>query len=134
MVLGFSPGGLSDVLARLIAPKLSENLGQPVVVENRPGASGAIAAERVATSPADGYTLLQTTAADAVLPAGVPQDIIARLNAAIVKVINAPEMMESLGKQGLEPQTNTPEQFAAFIHGELAKNAKLIRSIGVKAE
>ncbi len=132
MVLGFTAGGLSDVLARLIAPKLSENLGQPVVVENRPGASGAIAAERVATSPADGYTLLQTTAADAVL--GVPKDIIARLNAVIVKVISAPEMMETLGKQGLEAQTNTPEQFAAFIHGELAKNAKLVKSIGLKVE
>ncbi len=40
MVLGFSAGGLSDVLARLLAPKLSEQLGQPLVIENRPGASG----------------------------------------------------------------------------------------------
>ncbi len=290
MVLGFTAGGLSDVLARLVAPKLSEPLGQPVVVENRPGASGAIAAERVATSPADGYTLLLMTAADTVIPAlraklpydverdlapvsllviapfvlvvhpsvparsvkelialarsqpgklnygsvgagstphlagellnlmakvkiihvpykggadaviavasgqidmyfssvpsllpllgagkirplavtsakrasltpslptldesglpgydrsswqgvvapaGVPQDIIARINAVIGKVVNTAEMMESLNRQGLEPQTNTPEQFAAFIHGELAKNARLIKLIGVKAE
>ncbi|MBI3937524.1 MAG: tripartite tricarboxylate transporter substrate binding protein, partial [Betaproteobacteria bacterium] len=69
MVLGFTVGGLSDVTARLIAPKLYEHLGQPVVVENRGGAGGAIANERVATSPADGYTLLLLTNAATVLPA-----------------------------------------------------------------
>jgi tripartite-type tricarboxylate transporter receptor subunit TctC len=43
-------------------------------------------------------------------------------------------MKESLGRQGLEPQTSTPEQFAAFIHNEVEKNAKLIKLIGMKAE
>lgn len=57
-VLGFSAGGSSDILARLIGQKLSEALGQPVVIDNRPGAGGNIAAEIVAKSPADGYTLL----------------------------------------------------------------------------
>src|SRR3990172_4540118 len=69
MVLGFTVGGLSDVTARVIAPKLSEHLGQSVVVENRGGAGGAIANERVATSPPDGYTLLLLTNAATVLPA-----------------------------------------------------------------
>lgn len=290
LVLGFSTGGLSDVLARLIAPKLSDHLGQPLVVENRPGASGAIATQRVAASPADGYTLLLMTAADTVTPAlrtrlpydlerdfapvslvviapfvllvhpsvparnvkelialarsrpgklsygsvgagstphlagellkvmakvnivnvpykggadnviaaasgqvdmsfasipsllplleagrirplavtsarrasllpslptldesglpgydrsswqgvlapaGVPKDIIVRLSTAIGRVVDIPEMNQALIKQGLEPQTNTPEQFAAFIHRELAKNAELIKSIGAKTE
>ncbi len=290
MVLGFSAGGLSDVLARLLAPKLSEQLGQPLVIENRPGASGSIATQRVATSPADGYTLLLMTAADTVTPAlraklgydlerdfapvtlvviapfvllvhpsvparnvkelialararpgklsygsvgagstphlagelmkamakinivnvpykggadnviaaasgqvdmsfasipsllplleagrirplavtsarrasllpalptldesglpgydrsswqgvlapaGVPKDIIARIVAVIGSVVDNPEVKQLLIKQGLEPQTGTPEQFGAFIRRELAKNAELIRSIGVKAE
>ncbi|MBI4192712.1 MAG: tripartite tricarboxylate transporter substrate binding protein [Betaproteobacteria bacterium] len=291
LVVGFSTGGISDVLARLVAQKLSEFLGQQLIVENRPGASGMIANERVATSPADGYTLLIIGGSSTILPAlrakmsydlerdlapvslmaispfvlvvhpsvparnvkelialaksrqhklsyatvglgspphlmaellksmakvdilpvpykgggdaavalasgqidmyissvpsllplleagkirllavtsakrlstlpslptldesglpgydyanwtgvvapaGVPKDIIARLNAEIGKVINNAEMKESLiSKLGMEPQTNTPEQFAAFIHGELEKNARLIKLIGMKAE
>jgi len=66
ILVGFAAGGGTDVAARIIAQKLSETLGQSVVVENRPGASGMIAAEAVAKSPADGYTLLmgsQTTLA-----------------------------------------------------------------------
>ena len=51
------PGGANDIFSRIIAQRLSETLGQPVVVENRPGAAGAIGTEAVAKSPADGYTL-----------------------------------------------------------------------------
>jgi tripartite-type tricarboxylate transporter receptor subunit TctC len=58
MVVGFPPGGGTDVVARIIAPGLGENLGQPVVIENRPGATGTVAAAMVARSPADGYTIM----------------------------------------------------------------------------
>jgi tripartite-type tricarboxylate transporter receptor subunit TctC len=66
VVVGFTAGGGTDVAARIIAQKLSEVLGQSFVVENRPGASGLIASEQVAKSPADGYTIMvgsQTTLA-----------------------------------------------------------------------
>ena len=290
LVVGFTPGGVSSAIARLLAQKLAEPLGQQVIVENRGGASGAIANEMVAKSPADGYTLLIVGATAAVLPAlranlpydlirdlapvsmvaiapfvlvihpsvpahnvkdliglarsrpgklsygsvgagspphlmaelfklmakldivhvpykggtenaianasgeiemsflsipsllpllgsgrlrplavsstkrasflaslptldesglrgydysnwngvtgpaGMPKDIVARLSMLIEKVVNTPDVKESLGRQGLEPQTSTPEQFAAFIHGEVEKNAKLIKLIGMKAE
>jgi tripartite-type tricarboxylate transporter receptor subunit TctC len=67
-------------------------------------------------------------------PAGVPKEIIARLNAAIVKGINTPEMKDAFMKQGLETQTNTPEQFAAFIRNELAQNARVVKFAGIKVE
>jgi tripartite-type tricarboxylate transporter receptor subunit TctC len=66
LVVGFTPGGGVDINARLLAPKLSEYLGQQVVVDNRPGAGTNIANELVAKSPPDGYTLLVNTAAVAI--------------------------------------------------------------------
>ncbi len=57
LVVGFTPGGVSDVLARAMSAKLSQNLGQQVVVDNRPGAGTTIASELIAKSAPDGYTL-----------------------------------------------------------------------------
>ncbi len=290
MLFGYTAGGAGDVGARLLAQKLSESLGQNVVVENRPGAGGAIADEFVAKSLADGYTLLYAAGSTTILPAlrpklpynverdfapvsmvvitsfalavhpsvpvrdikglialarsqpgkltfstpgvgssahfagevfkmmtdvkmlhvpyrgapeattaviagevdinfpsvtgalpfiasgrlralavssakrastlpsvptlneaglagyersgwngvlapaGVPKEIIARLNTAIVKAVNTPEMQEAFIKQGLDAQTGTPEQFAAFIRGQLAQNAKVVKFAGIKTE
>jgi tripartite-type tricarboxylate transporter receptor subunit TctC len=61
ILVGFAAGGGTDVAARIVAQKLTETIGQSVVVENRPGASGMIAAETVAKSSADGYTLMMGT-------------------------------------------------------------------------
>lgn len=58
LVVGYSPGGGNDLIARIVAAKLQEKLGQPVLVDNRPGAQSIVAAEIVAKSPSDGYTLL----------------------------------------------------------------------------
>ena len=290
LVVGYTSGGPTDITARMVAQRLSERLGQPVIVENRAGASGTLGKERVATAPADGYTLLVMSSGDAIVqallakvprdlelgfapvslaatgtyvlvvhpsvparnvkelialarahpgkltfgssgvgssvhlagellnmkarlsmvhvpykssadsaratasgevelsfpgvpgalpflhankiralavtsmkrvpmmastptlneagvpgydrygwygvlaPLGAPKDVVARLNAAMLEVVNTPEMKAALNNQGLEPQTNTPEQFGTFIQGEITENAKLIKLIGLKAE
>jgi len=57
LVIGLAPGGATDIMARTLTPALGDELGQPVVVDNRPGAAGSIGASIVAKSPPDGYTL-----------------------------------------------------------------------------
>src|SRR3974377_2294373 len=65
IIVGHPPGGTADVVARLISQQLSERLGQPFIVENRPGAGTNIATEAVVKSAPDGYTLLVVDAAPA---------------------------------------------------------------------
>ena len=68
IVVGFPPGGNSDYVARAVGRGLAESWGQQVVIDNRPGAGGNVAAEIVAKSPPDGYTLLLGVFAHAVNP------------------------------------------------------------------
>jgi tripartite-type tricarboxylate transporter receptor subunit TctC len=69
VIVGFGPGSAADILARLVGKQMETSLGQPVVVENRPGNSSMIAAETVARASADGYTLLMATIANTLNPA-----------------------------------------------------------------
>ena len=69
LVVGFAPGGGSDFIARMIATRLHEKLGQPVIVENKPGAGGNLGAELAIRAPADGYTLFLAAASYTVNPA-----------------------------------------------------------------
>jgi tripartite-type tricarboxylate transporter receptor subunit TctC len=290
IMVGFAAGGAADVTARMLAPRLSELLGQQLVIENRGGSGGLLATDAVAKSPADGYTLLLMPAADTVQPAlrrklpydlerdfapvsrvvygpwfvvvhpsvpvrsakelvalarnhpgklnyassgvgssahmanelfnslakvrivhvpykgisdgvtavasgevdmifasipaslplltagrvralavttgqrtplvpnmptlnesgvagydrsgwygviapgNVPREIVMRLNAAIVKIVNTPEMKEAFMKQGLDPATSTPEAFGTFIKDEVAQNVRLVKAAGIKVE
>ncbi|HYF18791.1 MAG TPA: tripartite tricarboxylate transporter substrate binding protein [Ramlibacter sp.] len=69
LYVGYPPGGGTDTVARLVAARVSQVLEQQVVVINQPGATGAIALEKVVTAPADGYSLVMISAADTILPA-----------------------------------------------------------------
>lgn len=69
LVVPFAPGGGNDILARALAPRLQKLLGQPVLVENKPGAGGNLGAESVARAPADGYTLVIASNQNTINPA-----------------------------------------------------------------
>jgi tripartite-type tricarboxylate transporter receptor subunit TctC len=96
IIVGFAAGGPADIVARLIAQWLSERLGQPFVVENRTGAATNIATEAVVRAPADGYTLLFVTAANAInatlyekLSFNLSRDIVP-----VASLIRAPSVLE----------------------------------------
>jgi tripartite-type tricarboxylate transporter receptor subunit TctC len=65
-------------------------------------------------------------------PAGVRRDIVSKVNAALVKVVNTAKIKDAFSKQGLEAQTTTPEQYATFISGQLDQNATLIHAINLR--
>jgi tripartite-type tricarboxylate transporter receptor subunit TctC len=95
IVVGFPPGGPNDVMARVLAQRLSANLGQPVVVENRAGAGGVIGSDAVAKAAPDGYTLLFASAPFVMAPAlqaKMPFDTLKEFTA-ITKVAESPMVL-----------------------------------------
>jgi len=71
LIVGFAAGGGNDLFARLVGQKLSENIGQPVVIENKPGAGGRIAVEYVKNQPADGYTVMVAASGQMAIAAAI---------------------------------------------------------------
>ena len=98
LLLGYAPGGDSDMVARLIAKPLGERLGQSVVVDNKPGAGGNIAADMAAKAPADGYTLVLLPSGHSSNAAMKKQD--KTLRAAQVEYYKDRNFMETVGSWG----------------------------------
>ena len=94
VVVGFGPGAVADVILRVMTNRMSQTLGQQLVVENRPGAGSSLGAEYVARAPKDGYTLLMCTVAQTINPAmnNLSFDFGKDL-APIALVANAPQML-----------------------------------------
>ena len=119
IIVGFPPGTTGDVIARIMAPKLSESLGQPVVVENRPGAGSSIGAELVARAPADGYTLLLSTIANTINPSlykGLSFDFSKDL-AAITLLAEVPGLLVA--------HPSLPDSVQALVAAEKAKPGEI---------
>jgi tripartite-type tricarboxylate transporter receptor subunit TctC len=95
-LVGNAPGGGTDVVARLTAQKLSESLGRPVVVDNRPGGTGAVAAMLVAKAPADGYSILLVTRSSHAIAPALQNDLPyhpVRDFAAVSLLVSSPNML-----------------------------------------
>jgi tripartite-type tricarboxylate transporter receptor subunit TctC len=96
LIIGFPPGGPNDIWGRLVGQGLSERLGQPIIVENRPGAASNVATDFVVRSPPDGYTLFLVSlpnAINATLYDSLPYDFI-RDMAPVAGIVRSPNIME----------------------------------------
>ena len=96
IIVQFSPGGTTDIIARTMSDRLSQQLGQPVIVDNRPGASGVIGSDAVAKAPPDGYTIgMATVTTHAINPAvfkKLPYDVMRDL-APITRLVSVPNVV-----------------------------------------
>jgi tripartite-type tricarboxylate transporter receptor subunit TctC len=119
IVVGFPPGGVADVFARSIQPSLQENLGQPVVIENRAGANGNLAADFVAKSPGDGYTMvLSSTGIETVNPLMLPKSFDAQKDLQPVALLGDIQLF-LVTKQQLPP--NNLAEFLAYAKANVGK-------------
>lgn len=114
VVIGFSAGSGVDVSARVIAQKLNEAWGQPVVPDNRPGAGGTIAAGIVAAANPDGYTVISVSAGHIISP--------------------SPDTKKHWDAMGAEPLPMTPEQFDRYLAEQVGVIAKLVKTANIKIE
>lgn len=132
LIVGFPAGGVGDIIARLIGQRLSERLGQPFIIENRPGAGGNIGTEAVVRAPADGYTLFLVNTANAVnasLYDNLSFNFI-RDMAPIASVARAPNVMEV---HPAFPAKNVPE-FIAYAKANPGKINMASGGIGTLAQ
>jgi tripartite-type tricarboxylate transporter receptor subunit TctC len=146
MLIGFAPGGGTDIIARAIQPQLQEELGQPIAMENRPGASGTLAAGLVSRARPDGYTLLMTTvSASAVVPPlmnpppyDIYRDQVAVVHAATVPLVavvplNAPSatMRDLLERARREPAGARLGHFREEL-ADVVEDARIRRRRGAR--
>src|SRR5437660_9610026 len=142
VVVPFTPGTGMDMIARTVAPKLSERLGQPIVVENKPGASGNIGAEMVARSAPDVPSLqeLGVKGADVdmwyafMAPKGTPAPVVSKLDSELRAILSLPEIKSNFEKQGMDAASSSPEELNALMRRDHAPWAAVIKQNNITAE
>ena len=120
-------GGISGAL-----PPIASNKVRALAVTSARRSSQLPDVPTVAEAALPGYDI--TTWFGLLAPAGTPRDIVNKLNSVIVAIVSEPEMKNYLIGQGVDPVTNTPDQFAAYIRGEVPKFARIVKAAGIKPE
>ena len=142
LIVPFAPGGASDAAARTLGQAMSKSLGQPVLIENRPGANGSIAAQVVQSAPADGYTLLWASASMVAIPVlqksapyqslneFAPVSITCRLTYAVY--VNADVPAKTVGEFITYARAKPGKlSYATGSLGEYMVTAQLLKSTGI---
>ena len=122
----FPPGGATDTLCRVLAQKLSDNLLQPVAVDNRPGASGNIEAG----VPRYSATLWWAVA----LPKGAEAVLVQKLNGELKRIIALPDVRERYASLGMNPAQSTPREVTQLIRADTLKFGPILKAAGVEPE
>jgi tripartite-type tricarboxylate transporter receptor subunit TctC len=139
IIVGFPPGGGTDALARVVGQKLGVMWGHQVIVENKGGAAGLLAAEYVAQQPADGSALLMAhinshALGPALQPGKLPAAIADKVSRDVNTVLAMADVQEKLDTYGAEDGGGTREKFAAFIASEQVKWARVVKDGNVRVE
>ena len=139
LVVPYAPGGVADLMSRIVAQKLGAFYSQQIVVDNRAGSGGHIGAELVVKAPADGYTIMFGTtthnAAYAISVASkVPQDIVRRLNADLDTVIKLPELASRWTELGITLLGGSPEAAVKRNTVETEVWTRVIKAAGIRAD
>jgi tripartite-type tricarboxylate transporter receptor subunit TctC len=122
MIVPLVPGGSVDTMARALAQKMSETMGQQVVVDNRGGASGNIGTEIAARAAPDGYTWYGVLA-----PAGISTDLRDAAHGHVVTAMRSREVAERFSYEGGEIIASSPAHLAAHIQSEIARWGKVLK-------
>lgn len=131
IVVPYVPGGASDTLARVVGAALTPAIGQPVVVENRPGASAAVAAALVARAAPDGHTMLVAAsgipAINPHLKRGLAYDPVRDVAPLLAAALRTPEVTERLSRIGFAVEATSRADFAVWLARELAEWQEVVR-------
>ena len=130
MIVGFAPGGGTDLTARPVAQKLSELMGQQVIVENRPGAGGNIATEQVARAAPDGYTLLMGTIASLAISPGLYGNLRFDPETDFAPVIQVVDATNVLALHPSVPANSVKELIALARHRSLSAGSSGVAATG----
>ena len=147
-MVSFPPGGGADAFARILGQKLADALGQQIVIDNRAGAGGNIAAEIAARAVPDGYTLLQSTVGHAINAQHIPYkgagpaaiDLVAGQVHMMFSAVSTvyplikTGRLRALGIGSLKRSVAAPEQFAAYVRAETTKWAEAVRKSGARMD
>jgi tripartite-type tricarboxylate transporter receptor subunit TctC len=125
IIVPFPAGGTTDIVARLVGQRMSESIGQAVLVENRGGAGGTIGAAEVARSALDGWNGF-------FVPAKTPREVIDRLQKETAAAVRHPETARRLTEIGAEPAGSTPAEQDAILRRQVAQFTPITREMRIE--